>query len=297
MKNWIGPGSAALSFVLWGMLPLYYQFMPEVSMWELLSHRVLWSVVLLGGIFLLLGTSLPWARLRAEPRQLGLILLAGPVMSISWCMFTWCLTTGQVLATSLAFFMTPLFNIVFAVLFLKEKLTPQKHLAVALALAGLAYMLFSYGELPWFSLIMGANFAFYGLLKKKVRHDAGVSLYLESLVQLPVALLILGYLAAQGSSLFATGDWGDRLLLMGSAPATLLPVGLFCYAVVRTRMSTVGLLQYIEPSLAFLLAIYWFGETPDPVKSVGFAFVWAGLLISLLPLHRIKRRRVAWKES
>lgn len=297
MKNWIGPGSAALSFVLWGMLPLYYQFMPEVSMWELLSHRVLWSVVLLGGIFLLLGTSLPWARLRAEPRQLGLILLAGPVMSISWCMFTWCLTTGQVLATSLAFFMTPLFNIVFAVLFLKEKLTPQKHLAVALALAGLAYMLFSYGELPWFSLIMGANFAFYGLLKKKVRHDAGVSLYLESLVQLPVALLILGYLAAQGSSLFATGDWGDRLLLMGSAPATLLPVGLFCYAVARTRMSTVGLLQYIEPSLAFLLAIFWFGETPDPVKSVGFAFVWAGLLVSLLPLHRIKRRRVAWKES
>lgn len=297
MKNWIGPGSAALSFVLWGMLPLYYQFMPEVSMWELLSHRVLWSVVLFGGIFLLLGTSLPWARLRAEPRQLGLILLAGPVMSISWCMFTWCLTTGQVLATSLAFFMTPLFNIVFAVLFLKEKLTPQKHLAVALALAGLAYMLFSYGELPWFSLIMGANFAFYGLLKKKVRHDAGVSLYLESLVQLPVALLILGYLAAQGSSLFATGDWGDRLLLMGSAPATLLPVGLFCYAVARTRMSTVGLLQYIEPSLAFLLAIFWFGETPDPVKSVGFAFVWAGLLVSLLPLHRIKRRRVAWKES
>lgn len=297
MKNWIGPGSAALSFMLWGMLPLYYQFMPEVSMWELLSHRVLWSVVLLGGIFLLLGTSLPWARLRAEPRQLGLILLAGPVMSISWCMFTWCLTTGQVLATSLAFFMTPLFNIVFAVLFLKEKLTPQKHLAVALALAGLAYMLFSYGELPWFSLIMGANFAFYGLIKKKVRHDAGVSLYLESLVQLPVALLILGYLAAQGSSLFATGDWGDRLLLMGSAPATLLPVGLFCYAVARTRMSTVGLLQYIEPSLAFLLAIFWFGETPDPVKSVGFAFVWAGLLVSLLPLHRIKRRRVAWKES
>lgn len=297
MKNWIGPGSAALSFVLWGMLPLYYQFMPEVSMWELLSHRVLWSVVLLGGIFLLLGTSLPWARLRAEPRQLGLILLAGPVMSISWCMFTWCLTTGQVLATSLAFFMTPLFNIVFAVLFLKEKLTPQKHLAVALALAGLAYMLFSYGELPWFSLIMGANFAFYGLIKKKVRHDAGISLYLESLVQLPIALLIIGYLGIQGTSLFMDGDWGERLLLMGSAPATLLPVGLFCYAVARTRMSTVGLLQYIEPSLAFLLAIFWFGETPDPVKSVGFAFVWAGLLVSLLPLHRLRRSQVQWKES
>ncbi|MCH7372975.1 EamA family transporter RarD [Aeromonas sp. MR16] len=297
MKNWLGTGSAALSFVLWGLLPLYYQFMPEVNMWELLSHRVLWSVVLLGGIFLLLGVSVPWARLRAEPHQLGLILLAGPVMSISWCMFTWCLTTGQVLATSLAFFMTPLFNIVFAVLFLKERLTPQKRLAVALALTGLAYMLFSYGELPWFSLIMGANFAFYGLIKKKVRYDAGVSLYLESLVQLPVALLVLGYLSVQGTSLFMAGDWSDRLLLMGSAPATLLPVGLFCYAVARTRMSTVGLLQYIEPSLAFLLAIFWFGETPDPVKSVGFAFVWAGLLVSLLPLHLLRRRRLEWRKT
>ncbi len=86
------------------------------------------------------------------------------------------------------------------------------------------------------------------------------------------------------------GDLADKLLLMGSAPATLLPVGLFCYAVARTRMSTVGLLQYIEPSLAFLLAIYWFGEAPDPIKTVGFAFVWSGLLVSLLPLHRLKRR-------
>ncbi|WP_241006429.1 EamA family transporter, partial [Aeromonas media] len=98
-------------------------------------------------------------------------------------------------------------------------------------------------------------------------------------------------------SQFMAGDWADKLLLMGSAPATLLPVGLFCYAVARTRMSTVGLLQYIEPSLAFLLAIFWFGEIPDPVKSVGFAFVWAGLLVSLLPLHLLRRGRVQWKES
>ena len=288
MKNWMGTGSAALSFVLWGMLPLYYQFMPEVNMWELLSHRVLWSAVLLGTLFSLLGYRVPWARLRSEPRALP-HTAGGPGHVHQLGMFTWCLTTGQVLATSLAFFMTPLFNIVFAVLFLKERLTPQKHLAVALALAGLAYMLFSYGQLPWFSLIMGANFAFYGLLKKKVHYDAGVSLYLEALVQLPVALLIIGWLALNGMSQFMSGDWAERLLLMGSAPATLLPVGLFCYAVARTRMSTVGLLQYIEPSLAFLLAIFWFGETADPVKSVGFAFVWAGLLVSLLPLHRLRR--------
>ena len=288
MKNWMGTGSAALSFVLWGMLPLYYQFMPAVNMWELLSHRVLWSAVLLGLLFLLIGYRVPWARLRSEPRQLGLILLAGPVMSISWCMFTWCLTTGQVLATSLAFFMTPLFNIVFAVLFLKEKLTPQNTWRWRWHWPGWPTCSF----LRPAALVLshhGANFALYGLLKKKVHYDAGVSLYLEALVQLPVALLIIGALAVSGASQFVAGDWTERLLLMGSAPATLLPVGLFCYGMMRTRMSTVGLLQYIEPSLAFLLAIFWFGETPDPVKSVGFAFVWAGLLVSLLPLHKLGR--------
>lgn len=287
----LGPGVVALSFILWGLLPLYYQFMPQLSMWELLSHRVIWSVLLLALLLRLTARPLPWHQLRAEPRQLLLILCAGPVMSISWSMFTWCLITGQVLATSLAFFMTPLFNIVFAVLFLKERLTPQKHLAVALALAGLAYMLFQYGELPWFSLIMGANFACYGLLKKQVRYGADHSLYIEALVQLPLALAFVAWLTLSGQpSLLLEGSWGDRLLLIGSTPATLIPVGLFCYGMMRTRLSTVGLLQYIEPSLAFLLALFWFGERPDPVKEVGFMFVWAGLLISLLPLHRLRRQ-------
>ncbi|MBZ6072508.1 EamA family transporter RarD [Aeromonas schubertii] len=290
----LGPGVVALSFVLWGLLPLYYQFLPTINMWELLSHRVIWSVVLLALLMRLAARPVPWATLRAEPRQLLLILCAGPVMSISWCMFTWCLTTGQVLATSLAFFMTPLFNIVLAVLFLKERLTPQKHLAVALALAGLAYMLFQYGELPWFSLIMGGNFAVYGLIKKKIHYPTDQSLYLEALVQLPLALLFVFWLTLSGHpSLFLDGSLGDRLMLMGSAPATLIPVGLFCYGMIRTRLSTVGLLQYIEPSLAFLLAVFWFGEHPDPVKEVGFMFVWAGLLVSLLPLHRLRRRALS----
>ena len=288
MNPKLGISSATLSFVLWGMLPLYYQFMPDINMWELLSHRVLWSVVLLAGLLFIVGDKVPWAAIYSEPRQLLLILVAGPVMSISWCMFTWCLTTGQVLATSLAFFMTPLFNIAFGLLFLKERLSVQKYLAVALALAGLFYMLLSYGQLPWFSLILGANFACYGLIKKKIKYDATTSLYLEALVQLPVALIIIAWLTWQGEGLFINDTWSSKLLLMGSAPVTLLPVGLFCYGVVRANMSTVGLLQYIEPTIAFLLAIYWFGEAVDPIKGIGFMFVWAGLLVTLLPLPQIK---------
>lgn len=286
-----GPGVVALAFVVWGLLPLYYQFMPPIDMWELLSHRVIWSVVLLTLFLRITGRPLPWQRLCREPRQLLLIVLAGPVMSVSWSMFTWCLIRGEVLTTSLAFFMTPLFNIVFAVVFLRERLTLQKHLAVTLALAGLAYMLFQYGELPWFSLAMGANFAFYGLLKKKVRYAADHSLLLEALVQLPAALVFVGWLyMSETPALFFDGDNLARAMIIGSALATLVPVGMFCYGMAQTRLSTVGLLQYIEPSLAFLLAVFWFGEQPDPIKAVGFMFVWAGLLVSMLPLHRLRRK-------
>ena len=277
MKNWLGPGSAALSFVLWGMLPLYYQFMPEINMWELLSHRVLWSVILLGGLFLLLGVRVPWARLRSEPRQLGLILLAGPVMSISWCMFTWCLTTGQVLATSLAFFMTPLFNIAFAVLFLKERLTPQKHLAVALALAGLAYMLFSYGELPWFSLIMGANFAFYGLIRKKVVIDSLPGLFAETVyLSLPALLfLVLGDVRYTGT--FMAGDVGMDLLLVSTGVVTSLPLLWFAYGARRLKLITVGFLQYIAPTLQFFLGVWVFHEPMDFPTLVTFVCIWIAL--------------------
>ena len=154
MKNWMGTGSAALSFVLWGMLPLYYQFMPEINMWELLSHRVLWSVVLLGGLLLLLGQRVPWGPARrspaARPRAAG-----GPRDVHQLVHVHLVPDHGPGAGHQPRLLHDPLFNIAFAVLFLKEKLTPQKHLAVALALAGLAYMLFSYGQLPWFSLVMG----------------------------------------------------------------------------------------------------------------------------------------------
>ncbi|MGL5408984.1 MAG: EamA family transporter, partial [Shewanella sp.] len=190
MPHRLGISATILSFVLWGLLPLYYQFMPAINMWELLSHRIVWSVLLLAPWVLLHLRQSEWSVLCQQPRQLALILLAGPVMSISWSMFTWCLTTGQVLATSLAFFMTPLFNIVFAVLFLHERPSLQKYLAIALAAAGLLYMLLSYGQLPWFSLIMGANFACYGLIKKHIKARTSTSLLLEALVQLPIALMV-----------------------------------------------------------------------------------------------------------
>ncbi|MGL5947692.1 MAG: EamA family transporter RarD [Aeromonas sp.] len=286
----LGPLLAALSFTLWGLLPLYYQFMPDVAMWELLSHRLLWSLPILLAILAWQGRRLDWAALRQQPQQLWRLLLAGPVMSTSWCLFTWCLTHGEILATSLAFFMTPLFNMIFACTLLGERLNRQKQLAVLLALAGLAYMLLSYGALPWYSLIMGAAFATYGLLKKQVTVDTTTSLTIETLAQLPFALFYLGYLTWTGSGLFWQGDVTAKWLLFGSAPVTLIPVAIFCMALARTPLSTVGLMQYIEPSLAFLLAIFYFGEAPDPIKSVGFAFVWAGLFVTLLPLPKRWRR-------
>ena len=204
------------------------------------------------------------------------------VMSISWCMFTWCLTTGQVLATSLAFFMTPLFSIAFAVLFLKEA-HPAETPGGGARPGGTR----PHALLPRRAALVlprdGASFALYGLIKKKVetgRRHQPLSGVPGAVARRP-ARHRLADLA--GHQPVMAGDWSDRLLLMGSAPATLLPVGLFCYAVARTPMSTVGLLQYIEPSLAFLLALFWFWRDTGSVKSVGFAFVWSRPAGDLLP--------------
>ncbi|WP_108649493.1 EamA family transporter RarD [Dongshaea marina] len=281
---------SALAFIFWGLLPLFYQYLDGINIWELLAQRLLWSVILFELIYLAFAPRPSWQQLRNDPAQLGLMVAAGCMMTVSWSVFSWALTHQQVLAASLGYFMTPLFNIAFGVLFFKERLVLQKLLAVILAVTGLIYMLISYGQLPLISLVMGGFFAVYGLMKKKVRYPNMTSLYVENLCLLPFAV---GWMLWMGWNhqyqWFFEGDWSVRGLLILCAPMTLLPVLLFSIGVRKTPMSTVGLLQYIEPSLAFVLAIFWFKETPDAVREVGFAFVWAGLLVSLLPLSRLSR--------
>ncbi|WP_273859786.1 EamA family transporter RarD [Photobacterium sp. GSS17] len=279
----VGNALAAFSFVLWGILPLYYQFLPEADINDLLALRILFSVPFMLLVMGMLKRPFPSLHtLWQDKRSLAVSGLAGLIMCISWYAFTWSLTHGQVLAASLGFFINPLFAVTLGVIFLKERLSAAQFVAVLLAIAGIGYQVWYYGELPWLSLIMGSFFALYGLCKKFIRYDALTSVTLESALLSPFALLFLLFSGFQGTSTALSSDTTTLLLYMGSAPVTLLPLIFFALAIQRTSLTMVGLMQYIEPSLQFMLAVWLFGEMFEPAKAISFGLIWLGLVICSL---------------
>ena len=276
--NWI----AVCAFLVWGLLPLYFQYIPNSNVFEILAIRVLFSIPF---IYLLLKlVSIPsqtvWQAMRSK-RTLLLCFLAGLFNCVSLYSFTWAVTNGQVLAASLGYFINPIFSIILGVIFLKDRLSKNQKAAVALSLAGIGYQVMYYGELPWVSLIMGGAFALYGLIKKFVNLDALSIMLIELITMLPIALFILFGEVWQGSSVWQSGDTTTMWLYLLSAPITLIPLLLFSLAVERTSLVMIGFIQYIEPSLQFLLAVIVFGEVLLQVKVVSFGLIWLGLLLCL----------------
>ncbi|WP_299018042.1 EamA family transporter RarD [uncultured Photobacterium sp.] len=288
-----GNALAAFSFVLWGILPLYYQYLPQADINELLALRIIFSVPFMLFAIWLLRRPFPTVKaILKDKRSLIMSAIAGTIMCISWYAFTWALTHDQVLAASLGFFINPLFAIALGVIFLKEQLSRAQSIAVILAIAGIGYQVWHYGELPWISLIMGSFFALYGLSKKYIRYDALTSVTLEAAILVPFALIYMATRGLDGDSIVLSSDMTTLLLYIGSAPVTLAPLIFFALAVSRTSLTMVGLMQYIEPTLQFLLAIMLFGEIFDEVKAVSFSFIWLGLLLCTLEaLQGMYRRK------
>ncbi|MCW8328582.1 EamA family transporter RarD [Photobacterium sp. SDRW27] len=288
-----GNALAAFSFVLWGILPLYYQFLPQADINELLASRIIFSVPFM--LIAIWALRRPFPSIRAiwaDKRSLMFTALAGLIMCVSWYAFTWAITHDQVLAASLGFFINPLFAIALGVIFLKERLSRAQSIAVVLAIAGIGYQVWHYGELPWISLIMGSFFAIYGLCKKFIRYDALTSVTLEAAILAPVAIAFIAVQGLSGNSVALSSDLTTLLLYIGSAPVTLAPLIFFALAISRTSLTMVGLMQYIEPTLQFLLAVFLFGEIFDEVKAVSFSLIWLGLLLctleALLGVYRKK---------
>ncbi|OAN13007.1 permease [Photobacterium jeanii] len=289
-----GNALAAFSFVLWGLLPLYYQYLPQANINDLLALRIVFSVPCMFLICMMLRQPLPkLAELLKDKRSLVMAFIAGLIMCVSWYAFTWAMTHGQVLAASLGFFINPLFAIALAVFFLKERLSHAQVMAVILGILGIGYQVWHYGELPWISLIMGSFFALYGLCKKNIRFDAMTSVTLEAALLAPLAIGFLAWTYIDGTSTALYADSSTLMLYIGSAPVTLAPLVFFALAINRTSLTMVGLMQYIEPSLQFILAVVLFNEVFDGVKAVSFGFIWLGLILCTLEavLRMVKRRK------
>lgn len=271
---------AAASFVLWGLMPLYWHLLKVVPSLQIVMHRMVWSALLVAG-WLAWKQGGGWLRAAlARPRAAWMLGLSGLLIATNWTLYVWAVNAGHVVETSLGYFINPLISVVMGVVFLHERLNRLQWISVALAATGVAWLTWQYGQPPWIALGLALTFGLYGLIRKLVAVDAVSGLGVESVYLFLPALGMLVWAETHGSGGFAGGwGWGvDALLVFGGA-LTALPLIGFAYAVRRVPLSVVGLMQYIAPTLQFLLGVLFFGEAFDHERATGFVFIWVALAI------------------
>ncbi len=278
------------AYFLWGIAPIYFKQLMHVPANEILSHRVIWSFLLLLALLSFLGY---WPRVRAmlrEPRHLLMLLVSSLTIGLNWLVFIWAVNNDHMLDASLGYYINPLFNIVLAMLFLGERFRPVQWLAVGLAASGVLIQLLVFGSLPWVALVLATTFGCYGLIRKKVPVDPFTGLMLETLVLLPIAAIYLWGFADSATSQMSTNSLNTNLWLIAAGIVTTAPLLLFAGAAKRLKLSTLGFFQYLGPSLMFLLAVLLYDEPFTQDKVITFALIWVALVIYTLDSVRQRKR-------
>ncbi|MCP1312765.1 MULTISPECIES: EamA family transporter RarD [unclassified Halomonas] len=264
------------AYLMWGCFPLYFALFDGVPAFEVLIHRILWSCVFLVGVITLLKRWAPVTNALKAPKRLGRVLVCAVLIGVNWGLYIYAVESRQVLQASLGYFLTPLINVALGVLVLRETMAKPQLAALGLASVAILIQLVTLGELPWISLLLALSFGSYGLFRKQVALDGLSGLFVETLVLLPLALLALGVISAQGASHFLQ-DLPTSVLLASCGVATALPLLAFAGAARRLRLSTLGFLMYINPTMQFLIALVVFGEPLGTIQLVTFVMIWAGL--------------------
>jgi chloramphenicol-sensitive protein RarD len=291
-----GLSIAASAFVLWGTMPLYWHLLKVVPSLQIVAHRVLWCAVLVAA-WLLWSQGRGWfAAILAKPRLAAMLTLSGLCIGINWGLYVWAVNAGHVVESSLGYFINPLFNVVIGTLFLRERLNPTQWVSVAITAAGVLWLTFTYGSFPWIALTLAGSFGLYGLIRKLAAVDSVTGLGFENSVLLLPALGYLLWAETSGQGGFmpfnGSGGWGwgvDALLIFGGA-LTALPLIAFAFAVRRVPLSTIGLMQYIAPTMQFLIGVLVFHEAFDRDRAIGFIVIWIALAIFAIDTARRARR-------
>ena len=267
------------AYALWGILPVYWRALHGVGAPEILCHRILWSVVVLAGV---LGATRRGGEVREifrRPRVAALLVCSGVTIGANWLLFIWAVNSGRILESSLGYYINPLVNVVFGVLFLRERLRPLQALAVGCAFLGVVLEVGRYGSLPWVALGLASTFGLYGLLRKLAPVEAAPGLFVETLYLAPLSLGYLVFLGLTGGQAFGPADPGRSLLLAGAGLVTSVPLLLFGFGARRISLCTLGLAQYVSPTLTFALGVWAYGETFSPGRGQTLAFVLGALVL------------------
>jgi chloramphenicol-sensitive protein RarD len=277
-----GVTAALAAYIFWGLAPIYFKLIQSAPALEIIAHRILWSIPVLAGFLLLRDGRKFWQRLRLPGRTVLVLLLSGSLVMVNWLIFVWSVVNGQVLATSLGYFITPLMQFLLGFLFLHERLTAIQQFGVLIAASGTVYLGWFLGTPPWISLSLAVTFAFYGLVRKMLDVGPMVGLLWETVLLAPPAVVFIAWSARHGSLYFGSAGTGQDTLLALAGLVTVLPLIWFNVAARSLRLTTLGFFQYIAPSMTFLLSVYAYGEPFTQGHAVAFGCIWLALaMISL----------------
>ena len=283
---------AALAYIAWGLFPLYFKQVADVPSLEVVMHRTLWSLVFVFGV-LMVRRQWSWmGTVLRQPKVLAAFVLSAMLLSGNWLTYVWAVQNQHVVDASLGYFILPLVNVALGFVFLRERPRSGQWMAVAVAAAGVLWLAVQAGRLPWIALVLALSFGFYGLLRKVAVLGALEGLALETLVLAPVAAVVLGWWAWQGQGALVQGTPAAVGWLLLAGPMTAVPLLLFAAGARLIPMSTLGILQYISPSLQFALGVWLFHEPFEPARLVGFVLIWAALLVYSMEGWWTRRRVV-----
>jgi len=283
------------AFLMWGLLPMYWKAVQAVPPVEILSHRIVWALLFIGTILTLQGR---WAETLAplrKPRNIGILVLSSLCIASNWLLYIWAVNNNHVLATSLGYYINPLVNVLLGFIFFRERLSAWQRVAIILAVAGVLNSIISYGELPWISLFLAFSFGLYGLLRKISVMESLPGLFLEATVVAPFAVSYLIYVGSNGTGSYMAGNPTVSMLLMGAGVVTATPLIGFAFGARRLQLTTLGILQYTAPSIAFLLGVFFYDEPFTTSHLITFGLIWTALAVYTADSVRTirKHRRLA----
>ncbi|MDU9005760.1 EamA family transporter RarD [Sedimentitalea todarodis] len=281
---------AVTAYLLWGFLPVYMKALSHISPAEVIAHRVIWSVPVAGLVLLIMGRTGDLRVALTTPRMLGMGLVTATLISINWGIYVWSIASGHTLDAALGYYINPLFSVFLGAVLLGERLKPTQIVAILLAAGAVAVLTWDAGRLPFVAIALTLSWGFYAFFKKWLSIGPNQGFMLELLILSVPALALISYLVATGQNHLFAGNAKDTWLLLGCGVVTAVPLLFYANGAKLLRLSTIGILQYIAPTMIFLVAVFLFGEEFGRARMIAFPMIWLALVIYSASLLQEARR-------